>query len=208
MNRPSSTNYEPYLAKQATEVFPHIDFVPRYLIDCGPGLGQEAHRFAEQYPGIQIIGLEPNYQVYKKILTDYPGTLLNTAAWSCEGMADMFCPEGEMGSSLVVDVRRDGKGLKVSVPTTTVDLLDAGLGLFEDAVLWADVEWAELRVLEGADWVLRRGGIRLLNLEVHDGDNEAEVDKVCTDYGFEKVFSYAHNGTHHDNVYRRTRSKE
>lgn len=193
--------YEPYAVNQAQDIFHLVDFEPRWLIDCGPGFGQEAKRFRERWPNITIIGLEPCRAVYEAIADDYPGTLLEAAAWNNQGSQLLHSPDALQGSSLVCENPK--AAAPVPVPTVTIDYLDKLHGGFQNAVLWADVEMSELQVLEGAQDVIIRGGILLANLEVHQGERETLVDAKCLSMGLRKVFSYAGNGLHHDNVYKR-----
>lgn len=196
------THYKAYAVLQALDVFPFIDFEPEWLIDCGPGLGQEAHRFKERWPKIKVIGMEPVEHTWRLRQKDFPGVLLNAAVWSGDGAEYLHGCDTEMGASLVYSCLTS-KSDPVKVSTISLNTLDYWTGPFNNTILWADVEGSELKLIEGSSSLFSRGAIRLMNLEVHEGEEERELDRVCSQLGFEKVFSYAENGAHHDNVYRR-----
>lgn len=198
MTEPTA-KYKPYAVGQAQDVIPLIDFTPRWLIDCGPGFGQEAKEFKERWPNIRVIGLEPSPTTLDLLLGNYPGTLYSYAAWSSSGSMNLFGADTEMGASLVY--QGNNPQARLEVQTIKLDTLNLGIGPIEDAILWADVEGAEREVLLGASDLIKNGKIRLINVEVHDGESEQSMDALCASLGFKKVKSYAHNGAHHDNVY-------
>ncbi len=204
----SSLPYVPYSEPQALDVIPHVNFAPSLLLDCGVGYGHEAHHFRKRWPDMWIIGLEPALETFKRMGPTYPGTLIRAGAWSKSGLLWLHDCHTEMGASFVHNHSRKEENSQQVVVKALDDLLihDTPLGhcmeVLKDIVLWADVEGAELDVLKGATQLLNRRAIRLMNLEVHDGEVEREVDEVCQLWGFEKILSYAGNGSHHDNVYR------
>jgi hypothetical protein len=197
-------NYTPYKPKQADTIFRYVHFRPEWLIDCGPGFGQEALSFKARWSHIKVVGLEPSRKTRLLIKDTYPGMLLGLAAWStCELDRPLHYHETEMGATLTPLTE---SGAPIKVDCVSLDRLDDWLGPIENAVLWADVEMSEEYVVRGAAGLLLSGGIRLMNLETHDGDMEKSLDELCDSMGFDKIHSYEHSGYHHDNLYRRRES--
>lgn len=183
-----------YKPRQALSVLPYVNFRPAWMIDCGPADGREAWVFKEAYPWLRVLALEPAAGLYP--LGDYPGKILPLAAWNRDGeMLLSFACDPRAGSL----VREGGERRKVE--TVRLTSLNRRYG-FSDAILWLDVEGAELPVLEGAADLLRAHRVRLINVEVHEGEKEAAVDRYLTEFGFRLVLRYEFSGLHHDNVYR------
>lgn len=196
----TNKSYDQYRPTQAIELIPLINFTPKWLIDCGPATGREAHVFKQAYPTIEIIGLEASPKACQIIKDEYPGTLINVAVSDRIGFTTLTNPNKVLHSSIV---RSSQVEESITIETTTIDILDETYN-FNDAVLWADIEGAEQLALTGALNTIKRGAIRLLNLEVGEGD-EADMDAFCEGLGFKKVHSYFFNSYHHDNVYEYTK---
>jgi FkbM family methyltransferase len=183
------TVYEP---GQVAAIYPHLDFEPKWLLLGGPADASEAQDFHERFPNAQILGCEPN-PLFRDLQESrgFPGRLLSCALWDSRGEAEMrLVAEGDMDqahrcASLVAFGDR-GDARVVRVETRTLDDLDAEFGPFSDAVLWIDVEEAELACLRGATRLLGRGAIRLVNLEVYDF-RLPEVTRLLGRFGLHDV---------------------
>lgn len=191
-------SYDHYRPGQAAELIPFINFIPEWFIDCGPGTGREAHVFKQAYPNISILGIEASPDCCNLITADYPGTLLNYAVADVPGLITLDNPHKILHSSIV---RSSSVEYSINIEKTTIDRLCQEFGPFSNAILWADIEGAEILALTGAAETIKRGAIRLLNLEVGGKEDEDTMDRFCEELGFKKVHSYCFNSYHHDNVY-------
>jgi FkbM family methyltransferase len=188
---------ESYKPLQAQQVLPYVNFAPEWFIDCGPGAGREAHVFKQAFPNIKVIGFEPAAHLY--VLNDYPGELVRAAVWFRNG--EMAIANHYLQSSLL-DFRNAWP--TANVVTVTLDAV-CGPGVLgrnvRNAVLWMDIEHAELFALVGAIDLLESGAIRLLTVEVRHG-TDLIFDGFLGPLGFEKVLDYDNEQTHWDRVYR------
>jgi hypothetical protein len=101
-----------------------------------------------------------------------------------------------------------------TVAGQSLDALSHQYGPFEKAVIWADIEGAELRMLQGATELLSSGNVLALNLEVRPTPYaqgwcvEAEVDQFLASYGYVRARDYEQQGRghHYDVIYIPKRS--
>lgn len=148
--------YEP---GQVRNIFPYLDFDPKWFILGGPADGNEAQLFKEKYQSVSVIGLEPNREAFRyQTEVGFPGVLLPYAIGDYNGRGS-FLPCTIRGGGL-----RDNGNYEVDV--VTLDALHESHGPFEDAVLWLDIEGHEMEALRGADLLLREKRIRVMNLEI------------------------------------------
>lgn len=181
---------------------------PDWFLDLGPGLpGTEAAWARQTWPEVRILGLEPFGPRYQACLPNYPGRLLPVAAWNEDAPALPFY-ESE-GSNLW------GLFAPADVPVAQVvagralDSLERELGPFTNAVIWADIEGSELRMLQGAAGLLASGRVLALNLEVRAAPFaagwcvEAQVDAFLDQFGFARARPYPQQGGghHYDAIY-------
>lgn len=197
-------NYDAgYRPNQAEEIVDKLNFIPRWLIDCGPGDGGEYLVFKKFWPTINMIGLEPSHAAYKLIHHKFNGILLNKAVWSSNGHLSIYNSDTLLHGHVKPLADKDSE----SCECVTLDEIsklygdkDEQYGRLENCFVWADIEGSELEMLKGAVTLLKNRQIRGLNLEVHN-DREKEIDDFLKDYKFRKALSYAHNTYHHDNLY-------
>ena len=167
----------------------------KWFIVGGPAYGNEAQTVAARHPGIKCFGVEPNPEFVKRQLAqDFPGPVANFALWYKDNeILDFSIPRD--GSPLSASVCRpspspDGNEtpkLIYPVITRTLDTLSDKYGPFEDAVLWLDIEYAEIEALRGAFRLLSGGKIKLVNLETFVHTSFPVVTKLLADYGFKFV---------------------
>jgi FkbM family methyltransferase len=195
--------YEPYNPLQALDIIRVLDFEPKWLLDCGPGFGQEALRFKEKWPSISIVGFEPNRETHVLVEPTYPGFLFRLAVSDKDGAGILYNTDRAQGASLRKpdDYRPDG----TAAPTEFVTL-DTAMALYApspvtDAVIWADVEGSEAAVVRGAAKLVESGAVRAINVEVYAGENEAWMNEFMATRNFGPRLRYAGNGLHLDVVY-------
>ncbi len=142
-----------------------VDNVPEpdLFLDLGPGKrDSEAWRVQELWPNAKILGVEACDKRYNGLKSVYPGDLLYAAVDESEGEAEGYIGgrHGMFKFGLEKEVKVNNHR-KVSIRTTTVDILCGGHG---SVFIWADIEGAELRMLKGATNTLER--VLGLNLEL------------------------------------------
>lgn len=189
--------YEPHQARYLLHLLKPLN--PEWFIDCGPGLGKEAKVIKDFFPKIEVIGIEPSAAAVKAIGVDYPGTLLQAAAWSKEGMKEFFFPNSCLQGTCV---RGDPKWIGVAVRALTLDSIAERYGLIgRTGFLWMDTERSEEFILLGAKKLLDSHKVLAINAEVYDGDREDMIDGLLGWFGYQKELSYVYQGAHHDNFY-------
>lgn len=196
---------DPSVITDALGRFFDPDEPPSWLIDVGVGGGTEANNLKNLWPNLKVIGLEPNRALWP---ADYPGEILPYGAWShARDHTLWLAGPRDTSSSLFERVP------VVGALATTVRPLDELLRKYPDlnrAILWADVEGAELEALRGAWKLLQTGVIVLCNLEVRTAPlgpgacTEADVNAFLAGFGFVQTIKYnVHGGSdpHADAVY-------
>lgn len=146
---------------------------PNFFIDIGVGkLGSEAWLIKKYWPNCTIVGFEPSKQRYSYLKDSYPGLLIN------EAVSDSFYVTGYDGIDFVLNCRKDERQLysPVTIGSTTIDQILSRCQV-PKAVVWADVEGSELKVLEGAKMSLCFNRIKALNLELN---KNRVADGWCT----------------------------
>lgn len=174
---------------------------PKWLIDVGVGCGDEARQFRVYVPEIKIVGLEPHPDLYSKTIVDYPGALLQQGAWSHARMI-LLSREGKQSTCY-----RDGE---IEIEVRPLDELLRQFPKICEAVLWLDIEGAELEALQGGRELLKR--CVAVNAETRERRKYprsccmSEVDAFLASFGFCKVTTYNYCGgddPHEDAVYVR-----
>src|SRR5262245_10603708 len=169
--------------------------VPRWFLDLGPGPpGGEAAWAKATWPGVHILGLEPCAARYQDCLPSFPGRLLQVAAWDEDTPGLPFYvsePHNLWGVFAPPEV-----SVTEVVAGRSLDSLDREYGPFDGVVIWADIEGAELRMLQGAEGLLRSRRVLALNLEVRPVPFapgwcvEEEVDAFLGRFGFARARDY------------------
>ena len=75
--------------------------------------------------------------------------------------------------------------MKLHAPSTTVDRLCAEYGLDDLDMLHADIQGAEVEMIEGADRMLSGPHIGFLFISTHSDDLHAAVKKSLVTYGYQ-----------------------
>lgn len=158
---------------QASVLFDLWPTEAEWFLVGGPADGDEAQTVASRYQ-VRCAGFEPNagFAAWQRE-HGFPGVLVECALWDEDGAslnldlpvgatyrsASVCRPPWATDASLEVQERRQVVG-------RTLDSLSEEVGPFTNAVLWLDVEYAEPRVLAGAEGLLRAGQVLLANVEV------------------------------------------
>lgn len=193
-------------------VAPFLPFPPKWLVLGGPADAREAQTAADLWPGIDVVGVEPNPEAVEWQRTvggwreEWP--LLDCALTdeSTGSVLMAFEPGGLRNASVAPDLVRTKPGaIKVLVGTTTLDVVEAVYGPFEDAVVWLDVEGSELRALRGASKLLASGRVLALNVEMlsHVPGMMDELPALLAANGYQAVAEWNYSDTCRDRVFLR-----
>ncbi len=187
---------------------------PRWFILGGPADGCEAQEAAKLWPGIKVIGVEPNPEAFSFQLANgwRPGwSLLRSALSDVTGervevvrevgklrnaSASPDSVEGNRGN---VDVRYE------VVPTITLDSMYNMFGPFEDAVVWLDIEGSELRAVRGGANLLASRRVLLWNVEMLSRHTElmTEIPRMMATAGYVAVAEWNHSDACRDRIFLR-----
>lgn len=190
-----------YSPGQLSVVVPHCNFTPEWLLLGGPADGNEAQTARAFWPRCRVLAYEPNPEAYRwqcenvrEWSDDDSGMVLSrTALADHTERVDLAYEAGKVrnagGHAEHLEPNRKNPAVTfVTVPATTLDLEDRVHGPVANAVLWLDVEGAELPAVRGAAGLLGRGAVRLVNVEVVARRAEnAELRRLLEGYGFRFV---------------------
>lgn len=195
--------YEPFAKDQAKILYDMWPDDARWFIVGGTADANEAQTIKARFPDVRCLGCEPNPELYRRQrdLLQFPGALLECALWSKQEVRLLTMPritgplEAELRSASLCrpedspDLGRFEPASVVPVQCYPLDYLSEVNGPFEKAVLWIDVEYAELEVLKGARRLLDERKILLINLETFLHLQPA-IDKYLAQYGIEFVMRW------------------
>lgn len=157
-----------WITKRWKRIIKFIGEEPDLFLDFGPGTkDSEAWVVKDLWPSCTIIGIEACDKRYSNIKDSYPGMLHHIAVDEKEGVTGGYI--GGLHGMFKFGLEKETKvnnHKEVSVQTTTVDKLyesTEGGTVF----IWADIEGAELRMLNGATKLLSSGKVLGLNLELY-----------------------------------------
>lgn len=177
---------EYYKRDQALNVVPFCPKEPDWVIIGGPANGNEGQVFKKSFPNCQMIGCEPNTRMVEfQKEHEFPGEILNCALWSTSATIKFYVDNDDKCGSMRERVSREVH----AVQSVTIDELSDRHGGFEKAILWIDIEGAELECLRGAKQTLKRKGIKTINLEAADGARGILLMFLKT-YGYKLVHEW------------------
>jgi FkbM family methyltransferase len=156
-----------YSPNQVAGIYPYIrGWVPDAFILGGPADGDEGQRVKAQWPSIRVLGFEPCLQMYEyQMAHGFPdeggSVLLCQGLWSKSGPNDHFIAHGRHSTFSRAGVI----GASSTVSMITLDEVSICYGPFSHAILWLDIEGAELEALRGATGMFARREVAMVNLE-------------------------------------------
>lgn len=180
----------------------------KWFLLGGPANANEAQTALRRWPGVKVVGVEPNPDAIAFQLSHgWPGghPLINRALWGSIRQIHV----ADTGSTLVHARAAFGGDLSRGIwQTTTWDELDKQYGPFEDALLWMDIEGSELEALQGALGLLNRKAILAANIELLSRPEEpeswgriAEIDRVMHIHGYHIATEWNNSTWCRDRVY-------
>jgi FkbM family methyltransferase len=181
------------MASQAEVLFEFWQRRFKWFIVGGTADGDEAQCVHERYPDVRCIGFEPNPEFARMQNEDlgFPGHVYPHALWNCNCHLQLTTPMGatERSASVCLGSNRPDMGGMVDIAESrmvsarTLDELSNVFG-FENAVLWIDIEGAELSALQGAERLLSSGAIKLINLETYVHREFVAINEYLHHMGF------------------------
>ncbi len=175
---------------------------PKVLYDIGVGCGREAWSLKELYPNLRVVGVEPHPGDIRRLSDEgYPGELRHCAVLDYEGECTIkLGPVGSGHSCLAVSVPEDLQF--ITVPCTTLDLLDASCGRPANVLLWMDIEHTEMLALKGGHELLSSKRCKWMSLEATGDADEAGKTEYLAKYGYQFACRYNDQINHWDVIYR------
>lgn len=176
------------------------------ILDVGAHIGRYVLMAASRV-GIsgKVIACEPhpvNFSILLKNLrmNGYENVIPRNVALSAEDGFVSLSVGDDSGLHSIVDDKQSIALKKLRVRSTTIDSLLKELGMERIDMCKIDVEGAELLVLKGAEYSLRKKKIRRFVCEVHRGVHVEEVEEFFRRNGFItrtfRNFVYSYCPTH------------
>jgi len=193
-----------------------IGGTPKTIVNAGIGPlkknNQEANIFKSEYPHINIIGFEPNYNLFANRFNEYPGKLYPFALWDKTEFKTMFIDKHGGQSSILQCTTRWREKYKTSLAKEVVSCVSIddlyGKIIFDDNIfLWLDVEGSELKALNGAKNTLTTDKMKWICVEVSTADkrigepSEENISSFLWDYGFSATKRYEYSESSYNILY-------
>lgn len=176
---------EVYQKDQAKVLFPYWPAQAEWFIVGGTADAYEGQTIKQAYPNVNCIGFEPMTAMrQRQEALQFPGLLLPYALWDKDGEEIPLTGEGANLRSYSIAAHHPEATADVAT-TRTLDSLSAEYGPFNNAVLWLDIEHAELQALHGADSLLTNHQILLVNVE------------TLTEQEYDSIVKYLHRRGYH-----------
>lgn len=202
---------------QLKVLLPHLPHPPRWLFLGGPADANEAQTARRLWPGIPVVGVEPNpeavaWQRANGWPSDAP--LLHAALTDRHGgTVEVTYEPGRLRNARRSDSPDQyvpaSASRRITVPAVSIDgltdLLEPTLGPVEDALLWLDIEGSELLALRGAGRLLGGGRVMSINVELMDTipGVTSGVHQLLTAAGYIAVCEWNASAACRDRVYVR-----
>ena len=182
-------------------LFEHIKGTPKtfYNIGVGQRPHEEAEHLLSKFPGIEVFGTEPQYEIFVDRLRDYPGKLFHFGIWNQPTLKYLNLHE-DFGSSSVLQSTELGLTAGIineeAIFCIGLDDFDSLCGWKDDIFLWLDIEGAELEALKGARQLLYSGRVNWISIEANKqsrriGDPSFEsIKDYLEQYGFNEYVEY------------------
>ena len=174
---------------QVKMLFPHWPERVKWFVIGGPACELEAQAVHQQYPAVRCIGFEPNRDSAEwQRQHGFPGEVHPVALWENDkDKLTLSIPTRGNDSGSVCRPENHPEQWPYEsfrsypVDSATLDTLSDKLGPFEDAVLWLDIEYAELPALRGAERLLDR--TLMVNLETFHHRYLPEINRLLDQHG-------------------------
>jgi FkbM family methyltransferase len=165
-----------------------------WFIVAGAHDASEAFQVCQRHPSVKCVGIEPNPLC---LLDDFPGQVVRSALWSSEGEGTLTKPADASWASASLCRPFDApdmgglwmNGPQMKVPLVTLDLISENLGPFDNAVLWLDVEYAEVEALKGASRLLEDGRVLMVNVETYAHLSLPQVMELLPNFRLRRVWN-------------------
>lgn len=155
------------------------DFQARVVFDVGAHQGQSTERFLDWFPAARVYAFEPASATYGGLCRRFAGdprvrcvpaalgSKVGEGTIRLEGPSDMYTVDPAGGA---------GAGEMERVSVDTVDGYAAREGIERISLLKVDTEGQDLAVVQGADSLLGRGAVDLIQVEAGwQADNRRHV---------------------------------
>jgi hypothetical protein len=178
---------------QIAALYPYWPAEAEWFVIGGPACELEAQEVHSKFPHMKCVGFEPNEEACRKQNTElaFPGVVHPYALWSETADLTLMLPGGfdpKRASVCAPENRPDFAPEAVVKPFQKtigkpLDSLSDLLGPFTNAVLWIDIEFAELAALQGATKLLDQ--VLLINLEsFFYRPDFVKINRLLTHRGF------------------------
>lgn len=200
--------YDPSPDDPVGYVAPYLDGrVPKWVVIGGLGDVMEAAQCRVRWPGVKILGVDPDERAIRWQLANgwpqdcptYCLALSDRVGQAVIRMDTLCCPS--MHPRNLAEAK---PGELQRVDTTTLDALDRR-HKFEDAVLWLDLEGWDLTALRGAPGLMASGRVLLVNVEIRydDPPTNKAMRELLTEAGYECVLVWFRQWWGHNEAWKR-----
>jgi FkbM family methyltransferase len=165
------------------------------VVDCGAYIGEFTLYAAKAVGAVgRVIAFEPDGAIFKKLLANIElnglknVTALNKGLWSRDGILK-FVGDSIRGYSFMFAENSAGA---VDAPVVSLDSELARLGIGEVDFIKADIEGAELELLNGAGKTLKRGtDLAIASYHAVDGEKTCfKLEKMLALIGYKAETAY------------------
>lgn len=172
---------------------------PKLIFDVGANIGQTSAYMRKAFVQSEIYAFEPVNSTFRELLKNVPDKEVkkfNIGFGDTEECVKIFLQQKTGLNSLVESLNKpvDSQSSE-EVVVTTIDKFCQERQINEISLLKIDTEGFGLRVLKGAESLLKKGGVKSIFIEVGFDeedlrhDHSCEVNKVLKGYSF-KLFGF------------------
>jgi FkbM family methyltransferase len=130
----------------------------------GVGKGKDVPVFKQLWPDIKVVGIEPLTQ-YIEMNKDFPGQLVQCAVGPSPGKRELYHAYNRDQRASFYDIPGLPNELFDLVDVRTLDDIEATTGPWCDAIMWLDIEGAEVEAMQNSQ-VMSSGKVRWVNVEL------------------------------------------
>lgn len=189
-----------------------IGYRPTAIVQVGIGLNHaETEVFVEEWPGVQLIGIEAHPKIARAVKAGYPGKVHHAAVGNPREPGEEVVlyakhPHKDGSSLRPFDDDVGGDVEKVLVPLVALSQLQWDEYPRKGILLWLDCEGSELDALRGAGEFLDR--VDVINIEMTPRpfgawDDTVDIDDWLIGRGFLCQWVHTQRGTQYDAIYVR-----